>query len=257
MNDTADKGWEHYWRDGPPQGRERHRIITMCMPLVQRVAHQTLSRLPGTVDFNDLVGYGTLGLIHAVDRFRPVPGGGFLRYATVCIRGSILEGLRTMDWAGSSRRQWERSVQDAVRQLSVRLTRRPELDEIAAHLEMSVVEFHRARQQLHPDFLVYLDDLATVTGEGFDPLEFIEDPDAEPVEETVARELEMERLGRLVEGLPARERSAIRLFHMEWFNTRAIARVMGVSQARVYQNMNAGVERLRKRAAAAGGRKVP
>ena len=256
MDDTADSGWERYWQDGPPLGRERHRIIARCIPLVQRVARQTHSRLPGTVDFNDLVGYGTLGLIHAVDRFRPVPGGGFLRYATVCIRGSILEGLRTMDWAGASRRQWERSVQDAVRQLSVRLTRRPELDEIAAHLEMSVVEFHRARQQLHPDFLVYLDDLAAVSGEGIDPMELIEDPDAEPVEDQAVREMEMDRLGRLVEGLPVRERVAIRLFHMELFSTRAIARVMGVSQARVYQNMNAGVDRLRKRVVAAGAWKT-
>ncbi len=256
MDDTTDSGWERYWQDGPPLGRERHRIITRCIPLVQRVARQTHSRLPDSVDYDDLVGYGTLGLIHAVDRFQPVPGGGFLRYATVCIRGSILEGLRTMDWAGTSRRQWERSVQDAVRQLSVRLTRRPELDEIAAHLDMSVVEFHRARQQLHPDFLVYLDDLATVTGEGYDPLELIEDPDAESVEEQAVREVEMERLGCLVEGLPDRERAAIRLFHMEWFSTRAIARVMGVSQARVYQNMNAGVDRLRKRVVAPGGWKI-
>jgi len=247
MGASSEIDWEQHWREGPPAGRDRQEIISRCIPLVQRVARQTHSRLPGGVELDDLVGYGTLGLIHAVDRFRPVEGGGFLRYATVCIRGSILEGLRTMDWAGATRRQWERTVQEAVRSLSVRLERRPELDEIAVHLDMSVSEFHRARQQLHPDFLVYLDDLATVTGDGFDPLEFIEDERAESVEDVVARDLEMQRLEGLVAGLPQGERDSIRLFHLEWFSTRAIARVMGVSQARIYQHLNAGVDRLRKR----------
>jgi len=209
------------------------------------------------VEFDDLVGYGTLGLIHAVDRFRPMEGGGFLRYATVCIRGSILEGLRTMDWAGATRRQWERTVQQAVRALSIRLARRPELDEIAAHLDMTVSEFHKARHRLHPDFLVYLDDLAMVTQDGFDPLEFIEDESAESVEDVVARDLEMQRLEGLVADLPQGERDAIRLFHLEWFSTRAIARVMGVSQARIYQHLNAGVDRLRKRVNMKGRGGVP
>lgn len=257
MSDLADNSWEPHWREGTPTGRDRQTLITRCIPLVQRVARQTHARLPGAVDLDDLVGYGTLGLIHAVDRFQPMDGGGFIRYATVCIRGSILEGLRTMDWAGASRRQWERSVQDAVRRLSNQLGRRPELDEIAMHLDMSLTDFHLARQRLHPDFLVYLDDLATVTGTGFDPMEIIGDPHADPVDEVVSRDLEIQRLETLVSGLPSRERDSIRLFHLEWFSTNSIARVMGVSQARIYQNLSAGVERLRKRVAMQGGGTFP
>ena len=245
MVEVPDDGWERCWRNGPPSPAERQQIITRCLPLVQRLARQTHVRLPDVVELDDLVGYGTLGLIHAVDRYRPVEGGGFLRYATVCIRGAILEGLRTMDWAGSNRRQWERAVQDAIRQLSSKLGRRPELDEIAAHLDISLASFHRDRQRLHPDFLVYLDDLVVITGDGFDPFDLLADVEALPVEEVVARDLEMQRLDALVSGLPQRERDSIRLFHLEWFSTRAIARVMGVSQARVYQNLNAGVDRLR------------
>ncbi|MFH1532096.1 MAG: sigma-70 family RNA polymerase sigma factor [Pseudomonadota bacterium] len=253
MSEPRCDGWERFWCDGQPTGSDRQKIITQCIPLVQRIARQTYSRLPSVVDLDDLVGYGTLGLIHAVDRFRPMEGGGFLRYATVCIRGSILEGLRTMDWAGASRRQWERTVQEAVRWLSSRTGRRPELEEIAAHLEMSIAQFHRARQRLHPDFLVYLNDLVEITGDGFDPLEMMVDASAEPVEEVVNHDLEMQRLEELVSNLPQRERNSIRLFHLEWFNTSAIARVMGVSQARVYQNLNAGVARLKKRVAMEGG----
>ena len=257
MVEAPENGWENSWSEGPPAGRERQKIIIRCIPLVQRVARQTHSRLPTVVDYDDLVGYGTLGLIHAVDRYQPVAGGGFIRYATVCIRGSILEGLRTMDWAGASHRQWERSIQDAVRSVTAKLGRRPELDEIAAHLEMSLSDFHRARQRLHADFLVYLDDLAVVTNEGLDPLEVIADPRVEPVDEQVARDIEIQRLEAQVTGLPQRERDAIRLFHLEWFSTRAIARVMGVSQARVYQNINAGVERLKKRVLMANGGALP
>jgi RNA polymerase sigma factor for flagellar operon FliA len=257
MSELADNGWEQHWRGGAPAGRDRQELITRCIPLVQRVARQTHARLPAVVDFDDLVGYGTLGLIHAVDRFQPMDGGGFLRYATVCIRGAILEGLRTMDWAGASRRQWERTVQDAVRCLSSQLERRPELDEIAVHLDMSLSEFHRARQRLHPDFLVYLDDLALVSGRGLDPMDLIGDPRADPVDGVVAKDLEIQRLEALVAELPQRERDAIRLFHLEWFSTTSIARVLGVSQARIYQNLNAGVDRLRKRVAMQGGGTVP
>ncbi len=257
MSEGTANGWEKNWADGPPTGRDRQALITRCIPLVQRVARQTHARLPRMVDLDDLVGYGTLGLIHAVDRFKPVDGGGFIRYATVCIRGSILEGLRTMERAGASRRQWERSVQDAVRHLSAQTGRRPEIDEIAAHLDMSLSDFHRARQRLQPDFLVYLDDLAVVSGGGSDPLELIVDPAEQLVEDEVARDLEIQRLQSLVSNLPERERHSIRLFHLEWFSTLAIARVMGVSQARVYQNLNAGVDRLRKRAAMPGGGAVP
>ena len=257
MSEVSDTGWDRYWREGPPTGSERQRIITQCNPLVQRLARQTHARLPAVVDCDDLIGYGTLGLIHAVDRFRPIAGGGFTRYATVCIRGSILEGLRTMDWAGASRRQWERTLQDAVRRLSGRMGRRPKLDEIAVHLDMSLSKFHRARQRLHPDFLIYLDDLASITGEGFDPMEMIEDPAAETVEEIVSQNLEIQRLEKLVSRLPQRERDSIRLFHLEWFSTHAIARVLGVSRARIYQNLNADVDRLRKRVATKGGGIVP
>jgi len=243
--------WESYWHSGSPTGPRRQQLIRDLLPLVQHVARQTHARLPCSVELDDLVGYWALGLIHAVDRFQPIEGGGFLRYATICIRGSILEGLRTMDWAGASRRQWERSVQEAVRTLSARLGRRPELDEIAAYLDMSLNEFHLARQHLHPDFLVYLEDLAVVTGEGFDPLEVLEDPGVEQPEDAAARLQEIDRLEGLVSGLPPGERAAIRLFHLEWFSTQSIARVLNVSQARVYQHISAGVERLRKRAARA------
>jgi len=257
MPEVPDNRLERYWCDGPPDGSARQDVITQGIPLVQRVARQTHARLPGSVALDDLVGYGTLGLIHAVDRFRPMEGGGFPRYATVCIRGAILEGLRTMDWAGASRRQWERTVQDAVRWLSARLGRRPELDEIAAQLDLSLSQFHRARQRLHPDFLVYLNDLVEITGDGFDPLEMIEDRSVEPVEETITRDQEMQRLAALVSHLPSREKDSIRLFHLEWFSTRSVARVLGVSQARVYQNLNAGVARLKKRIAMERSGSVP
>ena len=108
-----------------------------------------------------------------------------------------------------------------------------------------------------PDFLTYLDDLASITGEGFDPMEMIEDPAAETVEEIVSGNLEIQRLKELVSRLPQRERDSIRLFHLEWFSTQAIARVLGVSRARIYQNLNAGVDRLRKRVATKGGGIVP
>ena len=105
--------YDRFWADGPPAGEPRGRIVQDFLPLVRAVARKIKSRLPPSVDLDDLMGAGTIGLIDEVDRYTPQETGDFRRYAAIRIRGAILDELRSLDWVPRSVRQKGRKLDAA------------------------------------------------------------------------------------------------------------------------------------------------
>ena len=131
--------WRRYKEDGDESARER--LVVAYSPLVKFVAGRTGARLPSHVEQSDLISYGMLGLIEAMDRFEPERRIRFETFAMQRIRGAIIDELRSLDWVPRSVRSRARDVEKAHAKLEGELQRAPTDEEMAAKLEISVEEF--------------------------------------------------------------------------------------------------------------------
>lgn len=223
----------------------RTHLIEHYAPLVKYVAGRVAVNLPKNVDEGDLVGYGSLGLLDAVQRFDPSRGVKFETYAIARIRGSMIDGLRSMDWVPVSVRQRNRALESTVRALENRLGRSATDAEIAEEAGMTVKEYHARLRDMASSSILSLED---VLG-GYD------DPDSrkgevrderapDPVDEAVwtARK---DLLASAIDNLPDRERLVVTLYYFEGLTVKEISHILKVSPSRVSQLHTKAVIRLR------------
>ncbi|RYJ00270.1 MAG: sigma-70 family RNA polymerase sigma factor, partial [Actinomycetales bacterium] len=138
---SVDALWRRFKADGDRDARDR--LVVHYSPLVKFVAGRVRSGLPASVDQNDLVSDGVLGLMDAVDKFEPERGLQFQTYAVTRIRGAIVDGLRGADWVPRSVRERIRDIDAAQTRLEARLGRTPTDEEVAAELELSIDELRK------------------------------------------------------------------------------------------------------------------
>lgn len=216
-------------------------------PLVRRVARSLPLEIPGLLEYEDAVGYGTCGLVEAVRRYDPSKGTNFHAYAVRRIRGSMIDAFRRMDRLSRTMRQKARDVQRAQGELEVTLGRSPNDHESAAHLGISVQQFREASSNSRW-VTVSLDRMLEKDDDG-DSFPAAEMPTAEEdVDFTRGfdeRELH-EDLARAVQDLPERERLVVSLYYVEHLTMRDIANVLTVSETRVSQLHAQAVKRLRR-----------
>jgi RNA polymerase sigma factor for flagellar operon FliA len=177
MSTTGDAEtlWREYRATGDP--RLRNRLVLQYAPLVKHVTGRLRTRIPETVEQDELVSDGVLGLIDAIERFQPAPGRSFPKFAVVQIRGTIIDGLRSTDFLPRSVRDRLRSLQRARVALEEQLSRMPEDAEVALETGIplqQVRELSRYAEQYHPD-LEHLYDLDLHLG--LDDLDGPEDPE--------------------------------------------------------------------------------
>jgi RNA polymerase sigma factor FliA len=241
--------WTRYKADGDEHARER--LVVAYSPLVKFIAGRMASGLPSHVEESDLISYGLLGLIGAIERFDPEREIKFETFAVARVKGAIIDELRSLDWVPRSVRAKARDVEKANAKLEAELQRAPTDEEMAAKLKLSVEEFQDALLQIANSSVLALDDLWTFAdpegGSQISILDTIQDPSAiDPEAEAHASEVK-DRLADAIEGLPERERLVIALYYYENLTLREIGEVLGVTESRVSQLHTKAVLALRSR----------
>jgi RNA polymerase sigma factor for flagellar operon FliA len=240
--------WREYKRTGDRLLRDR--LILTYAPLVKYVAGRLGSGLPAHVEEGDLVSYGLLGLIGAIERFDPDRDIKFETYAIARIKGSIIDELRSMDWVPRSVRARARDIERTIAQLESKLTRAPTDEEIAAALGITEDEFQDSLLEISRTSIAALDELWASSSSGGDPVALIDTiPDtgaAEPQSAMAHTELR-EALGEAIARLPEREKLVVTLYYYEELTLREIGEVLGVTESRVSQLHTKAILRLKAR----------
>lgn len=213
-------------------------------PLVRKLAHQLIAKLPANVELDDMIQAGMMGLMDAVARFEEAQGVAFEVYASNRIRGAMLDELRANDWLPRSARKTQRDIENAVHRLEGKLKRAPTEAEIARELAVSVVDYQGMLADARGAQLIYFDDL----GGGEDHEDYLErhvaDGEADPA--AILRDKRFR--GALVEAidqLPEREKLLMGLYYEQDMNLKEIGAVLGVTESRVCQLHSQAVARLR------------
>ena len=229
-----------YTSAGQPDKKE---LVQRYIPLVKRVAHHLLLRLPASVMLDDLVQNGMLGLLDALDRYEDSYGAQFETYASQRIRGAMLDGLRENDWLPRNLRKEMRKVESAILGLEHQLGRSPSEGEIAERLEISLPQYQKTLQEARGHQLVYLEDFR-----GEDDSDYLEhhltDNDVDPAGILEDKKLR-QQLASAIDEMPERERLLMALYYEEELNLREIGAVLGVTESRVCQLHSQAVSRLR------------
>jgi RNA polymerase sigma factor for flagellar operon FliA len=218
--------------------RARERLVVAYSPLVKYVAGRMASGLPSHVEESDLISYGLMGLIGAIERFEPEREIKFETYAVSRIKGAIIDELRSLDWVPRSVRSKARDVERAHQKLENNLQRAPTEEEMADELGISLEDFRDSLLDIANSSVLALDDLWTIAdpeGGQVSLLDTIKDPNAiDPQSELDSAELK-DRLADAIESLPERERLVIALYYYENLTLREIGEVLGVTESRVSQ----------------------
>jgi RNA polymerase sigma factor for flagellar operon FliA len=242
--------WKEYKRTGERTLRDR--LILTYAPLVKYVAGRLGSGLPAHVEEGDLVSYGLLGLIGAIERFDPTRDIKFETYAIARIKGSIIDELRSMDWVPRSVRARARDIERAIADLEARLTRAPTDEEIAERLGITEEEFQDSLLEISRSSIAALDELWASPGSSGDAvalIDTIEDPQAAEPQSAMAHTELREALGDAISRLPEREKLVVTLYYYEELTLREIGEVLGVTESRVSQLHTKAILRLKARLA--------
>jgi RNA polymerase sigma factor for flagellar operon FliA len=253
-DDTAGL-WRRY-RETRDQGI-RDRLILGYSPLVKYVAGRLGSGLPAHVDEQDLVSYGLLGLIGAIERFDPDRDVKFETYAIARIRGAIIDELRALDWVPRSVRSRARDIERAITALEGKLGRGPTDEEIAQRLGISGDELEESLAEISRSSIAALDELWTVSGSGGDQVSLIDtiEDTAAPDPQGALSQTEMrEAIADAIARLPEREKLVVTLYYYEELTLREIGEVLGVTESRVSQLHTKAVLRLKARLAGSATR---
>ena len=222
---------------------DRERCVTQHAPLVKRMAHHLLARLPASVQLDDLIQAGLIGLMDAFSRFEESQGVQFEVYAAQRIRCAMLDELRQNDWLPRSVRKALRNIEGAMHKLQQRLQRAPSEREVAAEMQISLADYQQMLYNAKGYQLLYYDDLAESEDEPY--LErHLPDAAGNPLERLQDKRFRTE-LVRAIAGLPEREKLMMGLYYEQELNFREIAAILGVSESRVCQIHTQAVARLR------------
>jgi len=240
--------WRRYKNNGDKDARER--LVVAYSPLVKYVAGRMASGLPAHVEEADLISYGLVGLISAIERFDLEREIKFETYAITRIKGAIIDELRSLDWVPRSVRAKAREIERVNAKLEHRLQRAPTDEEMAEELGISVDEFQDSLLQISNSTVVALDELWTVSdasGDQVSLLDTLQDPDSpDPSQVLDATEVK-DRLADAIARLPEREKLVIALYYYENLTLREIGEVLGVTESRISQLHTKAVLRLKSR----------
>ncbi len=219
-------------------GAARERLVVAYSPLVKYVAGRIGAGLPSHVEQGELISYGLVGLMGAIERYDPARNVKFQTFAVARIRGSIIDGLRALDWVPRSVRTKARDVERAHVALENQLQRAPTEEEVADQLGLELDEFRATLLKIANSSMLALDDPRALSGsEASQPrlIDLLADSEAVDPEERIDGDELRDRLVAAIVGLPERERVVIGLYYYESLTLREIGEVLGVTESRASQ----------------------
>ncbi|MCR5699336.1 MAG: RNA polymerase sigma factor WhiG [Treponemataceae bacterium] len=232
---TEDELWLEFKKTKSPQLRDK--FIRQYMPLVKHVAGKLNVGMPGSVDYDDLVGYGQFGLLDAINKYDPEKNVKFTTYAVTRIRGAILDELRSLDWVPRSVRQKAREIEDTIAGLEARLGRYPTDAEIAEAMGISEEDYYRTELKISGTSVLSLNDV-WCSGDDSDKMsigDVIEAPTSLNPDVIVEREEIRRVVVEAINELPEKEKMVLVLYYHEDLTFREIGKVLDVSESRVSQ----------------------
>ena len=225
----------------------RDRLILTYAPLVKYVAGRLGAGLPAHVEESDLVSYGLIGLIGAIERYDPSREIKFETFAISRIRGAIIDELRALDWVPRSVRSRAREIERAIGQFEAQHHRAPSDEEIAEKLELTGDELEASLDEISRSSIVALDELWTMssTGDQISLIDTIEDHDSVDPQRNLTEAELREAIAEAIASLPEREKIVVTLYYYEELTLREIGDVLGVTESRVSQLHTKAILRLR------------
>ncbi len=212
-------------------------------PLVKRIAYHLLGRLPDSVQVDDLIQAGMLGLLEAIKNYDASQGASFDTYAGIRIRGSMLDEVRRSDWTPRSVHKKSRMVSEAIRTIENKTGREARDVDVAKYLGIAIDEYNHILQDSSSCRVFSVEELAQ---DGDHYMDETLSHEEGPVD-GLSREGFQQALANAIMGLPERERLVISLYYDEEFNLREIGEVLNISESRVSQICTQAVLRLRSR----------
>ncbi|GAB2722076.1 FliA/WhiG family RNA polymerase sigma factor [Paenibacillus thermoaerophilus] len=239
---SNDELWQEWKLERRHEAKQA--LIESYVPLVEYVASRMAVNLPKSVSKEDLIGFGAMGLIDAVDKFDYKRGLQFETYASWRIRGAIIDGLRQNDWVPRSVREKARRVEEAYQKLEQQRMRSVTDEEMAAYLNMKESEFRQVLQEISFASLCSFDD-PIKDEESETRLSLMVDEKAKNPEYTVNELFLKETLAKAIDKLTEKERTVVSLFYYEELSLSEIAEVMSLSPSRISQLHSKAILRLR------------
>lgn len=243
-----EKVWQEYIETRSKTAKDK--LLVEYAPLVKYTAQRMAINLPKSVDVNDLISAGVMGLIKAVEAFDPAREVKFETFGTHKIRGAILDELRALDWVPRSVRQKSRALQKAYTKLENEIGRMPYDDEVAAELGISIKEFEEMLSDVTPTTILSLEEARDDHGGDSKQLKImdvIEDPQGTNPLKELGFEETKRILKESITALPEKEKLVIALYHYEELTLKEIGEVLNISESRVSQIHSKAIIKLRSR----------
>ena len=224
---------------------DRNALIRQYQPLVRKLAHHMMAKLPASVEVDDLIQVGLIGLSEALSRYEAAQGVQFETFATQRIRGAMLDELRENDWMSRGSRKSQKDIEVAMRKLEHKLGRTPLESEIAAEMKLSLDEYQSLLSKVRGTQLVYLEDMSR-NGEDDDTYldRHVADTEADPL--NMLRDQRLRSgLVAAIKNLPEREQYIMSMYYEQDMNLKEIAAVLDVTESRICQLHSQSIARLR------------
>jgi len=233
--------WKKYQETKSSELREK--LILEYSPLVKYIAGRLSIYFGNNIEYEDLIGYGIFGLIDAIDKFDLSKGVKFETYATLRIRGAIIDNIRQLDWVPRTLRQKNKEVEKAYNELEIQLGRVPSEQEVAEYLNIDETEFNKLIQDINISHVISLDEYLEQNNETNANIVAASIYDS-PVREAELRELK-EILADTINKLSEREKEVITLYYFEELTLKEISAIMKVTESRISQIHTKAVTKLR------------
>ena len=220
----------------------REELILKYAPLVKQIAERMAVRLPPNISKDELIGPGVMGLFDAIDKFDSTRGIKFMTYASLRIKGAMLDELRKMDWISRSVRRNINKIEDAIRILEFKLDREPKDDEIAEQLGLDMDSYYKMISRSHGVSLLSLDELMLDGTTSRLNKQVADEPS--PFDELKIREVK-KIISKALAALSEKEQLVMSLYYYNELTLREIANVLNLTESRISQIHSKAIVRLR------------
>jgi len=242
MEQVREQLWHQWKRKNDPQAKNK--LIESYLPLVRYVVNRFSNRYPRNVHRDDLISYGTFGLIDAVEKFDLERGLRFETYASWRIRGAMIDGLRQNDWVPRTIREKAKNIEVAYEELEQKYMRTVTDEEVSEHLQVSVEQFQKMLQEISLTALTSLEE--PIKEEEMETRKMLlMDEQAKNPDHKVNEVYQKETLAQAIERLTEREKVVVSLFYYEELTLSEIAEVMSLTPSRISQLHSRAMLRLR------------
>jgi RNA polymerase sigma factor for flagellar operon FliA len=224
-------------------------LILSHIFLVKNIASNILDYLPASIDMNDLMEAGIMGLIDAAQKYDPSKQKRFSNYAKFRIRGAIMDELRGMDFVSRSVRNKAKMVEQTILSLEQKLGRAVSDEEVAQRLNINMEQFYEIRNQVHGATLVHIEDIDEMMGNSEDGCSFLnllsDDSDKRMLDDLTMHEVKSIILAAM-EDLPEKQRQVLSLYYWDDYTMKEVGQILGLAESTVSTHHNEGLNKLRQ-----------